>query len=158
FKLTKKKSGFGASDHDAFSMVKIPVLFMFTDYHDQYHQPTDTADRINVAGMKRIADWTEDMVNRLAAAAKRPEYVEQKSLPSGGGRDGPRIGIRPSYGDDEPGVLIEGVSSGGPAERGGLKPGDRIVFLDGKPVKDLTTYMTLMAATKKGDTVQLTLH
>src|ERR1700704_3143823 len=34
------------------------------------------------------------------------------------------------------GVLIEGVLRGGPAERAGLKPGDVLVAIEGKPVKD----------------------
>ena len=44
----------------------------------------------------------------------------------------------------------------GPAAKAGLKTGDRIVELAGKPVKNITTYMEAMAAQKKGDTIEVT--
>ena len=66
----------------------------------------------------------------------------------------PRIGIRPSYGDAGEGVLLGGVSDGGPAEKAGMKEGDRIVEIGGKPVKNLEGYMVLIAAHKKGEPVE----
>src|SRR5213083_2069173 len=41
------------------------------------------------------------------------------------------------------GVLIEGVLRGGPAERAGLKPGDVLVAIEGKPVKDPNAMLNL---------------
>ena len=35
----------------------IPVLFLFTGTHPDYHRPSDDSDRINYAGMARIADF-----------------------------------------------------------------------------------------------------
>lgn len=37
----------GGSDHLPFSMKNIPVMFYNTDLHDDYHQPSDHADKIN---------------------------------------------------------------------------------------------------------------
>jgi S1-C subfamily serine protease len=68
----------------------------------------------------------------------------------------PRIGIRPAYGDSEEGVLLDGVSDGGPAAKAGLKEGDRIVEVGGKPAKNLEGYMTLIRNVKKGEPVELT--
>lgn len=157
FKLSKKPSGFGPSDHASFYGAKVPVLFCWTDYHEDYHAPGDTADKINVAGMRKIADFAEEIVAHLVADEKRPEYVEIKS-PFTGSRssDGPRLGIRPGYSDEEDkGVLLEGVSDGGPAAKAGLKSGDRIVEMAGKPVKNLETYMKIMGDQKKGSALEI---
>src|SRR5258708_16038535 len=43
------------------------------------------------------------------------------------------------------GVLIEGVLRGGPAERAGLKPGDVLIAIEGKPVKDPNSILNLVA-------------
>jgi C-terminal processing protease CtpA/Prc len=150
-----------SSDHATFYRKNIPVLFFFTGNHPDYHRPTDTADKINVAGMRRIAGMVEDIVVQVASASDRPEYIKV-ATPTGGGSasasmSGPRLGIMPSYSDEKEGVLLEGVREGSPAEKGQLKEGDRIVELNGKAVKNLETYMVLMSGQKKGDTLEVTI-
>ncbi len=44
----------GGSDHAPFARRDIPVLFFFTGFHEDYHQPTDTVDKINLEKMTRI--------------------------------------------------------------------------------------------------------
>lgn len=156
FKLKKVPGGLGPSDHASFYMQKIPVFFFFTGDHPDYHRPSDTADKINIHGMSRIADLVTEVVRELAAAPDRPQYVKVGGGGSGSpGFTGPRIGIRPSYGDTDPGVLLSGVAEGGPADKAGLKAGDRIVEVGGKPVKDLETYMVLINRHKKGEPLEL---
>jgi hypothetical protein len=154
FKLQKQKGGFGPSDHSSFYSKKIPVFFFFTGDHPQYHRPTDTPDLINVPGMRKVVDLAEDLVARLMTDPERPEYVPVTS--SGGPRaDGPRLGIMPDYNDDKEGLLIRGVSEGFPAQKAGLKENDRIMQLNGKPVKNVTGYMQLMSTHKRGDTIEV---
>jgi Peptidase family M28 len=43
------------SDHYNFAKNGIPVIFYFNGTHADYHQPTDTADKINFDKMKKIA-------------------------------------------------------------------------------------------------------
>jgi S1-C subfamily serine protease len=131
------------------------VLFFWTGYHEDYHRPGDTADKINVQGMRRVVDMSQEVVTALATG-KKPAFVEVKG--GGGVRPsrGPRLGIRPSYGDDEDkGVEVEVVSDGTPASRGGIKGGDRIVGIAGKPVKNLETYMEALAGQKAGSTIEV---
>lgn len=149
-----------SSDHASFYAKKIPVLFLFTGNHPDYHRPSDTSEKINVAGMHRVVDFTEEIVNQLAESPQRPQYVSvavaspgRVSMPAGGRM--PRLGIRPSYGDEGEGILLDGVSDGGPAMKAGLKEGDRLIELGGQPVKDLDTYMVLMARQKRGQTIQV---
>ncbi len=44
----------GGSDHVPFARGGIPVSFFFTGFHEDYHQPTDTVDKINFEKMTRI--------------------------------------------------------------------------------------------------------
>jgi hypothetical protein len=151
--MVNKPSGFGPSDHASFCDAKVPVLFVWTGYHDDYHMPADTADKINVAGMRKIVDLSVEAITTLATM-ERPAYVEIKRPRSPSG-NGPRLGIRPDYADAGDGVLLGGVAEGGAADRAGLKKDDRIVEMAGKPVKDLETYMEILHGQKKGDTIEV---
>jgi C-terminal processing protease CtpA/Prc len=155
FKLKKVPTGSGPSDHSSFYSQKIPVYFFFTGTHPDYHKPSDTADKINVAGMKRIADLVEEAGAHLMNAADRPEYVKVQGGPARPSPfDGPRLGIQPGYGEED-GVPVKAVTAGGPAAKGGIKEGDRIVEIAGKPVKNMTAYMAVMGVQKKGESIQV---
>jgi len=56
------------------------------------------------------------------------------------------------------GVLIEGVLRGGPAERAGLKPGDVLIAIEGKPVKDPNAMLNLVAALVPGKPASIRLR
>lgn len=156
FRLHKVPSGSGPSDQDSFYHKGIPVYFFFTDDHPDYHRPSDTVDKINFHGMAEVADMVADVVTYLATVPARPRYVKvpepKMNRPEG---NIPRLGIRPSYGDSDEGVLLAGVSEGGPAAKAGLKEGDRIVAIGGKPVKDLEQYMVLIMGHKPGQPLEL---
>jgi hypothetical protein len=158
FTLSPKVGGDGPSDHASFNAKKVPVLFLWTGYHEDYHRPGDTADKINVAGMRKIVDLSQEAVQYLATEPKRLAYVEIKGSPRPRPSTGmPRLGIRPEYGEEEEkGVAVGGVSPGEPAERAGIKAGDVIVGIEGKPVKNLETYMEVMSGMKKGSTIEVT--
>jgi len=154
--LSRKADSLPAnSDHFSFYKKKVPVIFFWTGYHADYHKPTDTADKINVAGMGKIADLSVDVVSALAAEEKRPEYQTMKVGAMRPPSDSPRLGVVPSYREGEEGMGLDGIVDDGPAARAGLKTGDRIVELAGKPVKNITTYMEAMALQKKGDAIDV---
>lgn len=52
------------------------------------------------------------------------------------------------------GVLISGIVRGGPADRGGVRPGDVLMELGGNPVRDPPAMMNQIAALKPGDGVK----
>ncbi|MBI4741499.1 MAG: Do family serine endopeptidase [Betaproteobacteria bacterium] len=54
---------------------------------------------------------------------------------------------------DGDGALIAGVQRGSPADAAGIKPGDILLSVDGKSVKDPQIMLDLIAAQKPGDTV-----
>ncbi len=156
FHLVKKPGGTGPSDHDSFCRKKIPVIFFWTGYHPDYHLPSDVAEKINVPGMRRIADMAERTIGHLTTVTPRPEYVQVASSFSPTPRaKGPRLGIMPDYNEGKDGVVVEGLTDDGPAAKGGLKVGDRIVELGGKAVKNLNSYMVIMAQQKPGQTLDV---
>ena len=154
FKMINKPSGFGPSDHASFCGKDVPVLFVWTDYHDDYHRPGDTADKINFEGMRRIAELSQEAITTLTRMDK-PAYVKVKGDSSPTKYDGPTLGIRPSYSDEGDGLLIGGVADGRPAAKAGLKADDRIVEIGGKPIKNIQTYMKIMGGSKKGETIDV---
>jgi len=152
FRIQKVATGMGPSDQMSFYQKNIPVYFFFTDLHGDYHRPSDTADKINLPGMVRIADLVEDVIDQLERVPERPQFVKVPGgMPSMSRGQGPRLGIQPSYGDDQEGVLLGGVSAGTPAAKAGLREGDRIIEMAGKPIKNLESYMAVMAGQRKGD-------
>lgn len=158
FHFVKQQSGFGPSDHNSFCAKKRPVLFFWTDVHEDYHRPTDLPDRINYEGMAKIIGFAQSVVKELSTVSDRPSFVEVARASSQGRPMGnrPRLGIRPGYNEGETGVLVEGVSPGEAADKAGIKQGDRIVEMVGKPIQNIEGYMQLMGTIKPGSTIDLT--
>lgn len=157
FSFQRQKSGFGPSDHNSFCSKKIPVLFFWTDVHEDYHSPSDTPDKINYEGMAKIIDYVEKAIKKISTTSDPLAFVEIAPAPRArSGGSGPRLGIQPGYGSDEPGVFVERVLPGEPAAKAGIKDGDRIIEIGKKPIKDLDEYMAIMASQKKGSALPLT--
>ena len=55
------------------------------------------------------------------------------------------------------GALIAGVLKGGPADAAGIKPGDILLAVEGKPVSDSSTLLNLIASLQPGTEAHLTL-
>jgi hypothetical protein len=63
------------SDHLSFYSRRIPaVFFMTTGGLGHYHQPSDTTDTLNYAGMRQIAQFVADLAVALAESPERPEF------------------------------------------------------------------------------------
>lgn len=159
FKLLRVPGGSGPSDHESFYVKRVPVLFFFTGTHRDYHRPTDTPEKINLPGLKKVANLAEVLTSHFAAATERPKYQATKGgwtdptddTPRVSRPQGPRLGVMPgNYESATGGVLLDDVVPGGAAEKAGLKAKDVIVEIAGKPVKNINDYMTAMAGQKPG--------
>ena len=154
FEVTKEPGGFGPSDHASFYAKKIPVLHLFTGSHEDYHRPTDTAEKINYEGMARITAFVADVVAELAATEEPPAYVQVASTQfAGGGGDRPYFGSIPDFGTNQEGYAISGVAKDSPAARGGLEGGDLIIRLGESAVKGLEDFDNALRKYRGGDTV-----
>lgn len=154
FKLAKQNGGFGPSDHSSFYGHKIPVMHFFTGLHKDYHRPSDDFDKINVAGMQRVAGLVSDVALALARADSPPTYQESKKKPmGGGGGDRPYFGSIPDFAPTEAGYAISGVTKGSPADKGGLKAGDNIIKLGESRIGGLEDFDSALRKHKAGDKV-----
>ena len=63
---------FGRSDHANFARMGVPVAFFFTGLHRDYHQTTDTPDKIHYEKLLRVASYVYDIAFDLAQADDRP--------------------------------------------------------------------------------------
>jgi len=65
------RGGIGPTDHMSFAQRKIPVLFLFTGMHADYHRPTDTAEKINYAGIDTLVGVSQRIVMSMAAMPRQ---------------------------------------------------------------------------------------
>jgi S1-C subfamily serine protease len=65
------------------------------------------------------------------------------------------LGVVPDYAFAGNGMRIAGISDGKPAQKAGLLAGDVVVEFGGMPVRDMTSYMTALAAFTKGQKVKV---
>lgn len=64
---------FGRSDHANFARMGVPVAFFFTGLHADYHETTDTPDKIHYEKLLRVASYVFDIAFELAQQDGRPE-------------------------------------------------------------------------------------
>ena len=65
------------------------------------------------------------------------------------------MGIMPGYADSDAGMAIDGVSSGGPAEKAGLQTGDIITQIGDAKIANIYDYMAALRNNKPGDVVKV---
>jgi hypothetical protein len=151
FVLTLNEDGFGPSDHSSFYAKQVPVLFFWTGNHEDYHKPSDTADKINYEGEARIVSFVARIVSDIDRGDKRPTYAVAKSE-SQGRAGGFRVylGTIPNYAETNDGLKLDGVRDDSPAAKAGLKAGDRIVKMAGHEVKNVYDYTYALGEMKAG--------
>lgn len=149
--LTLNEDGFGPSDHSSFYAKQIPVLFFFTGSHEDYHKPSDTADKINYEGEARIVALVGRMVQEVDRNDKRPSYAVAKRDSSGRAMGFKvYLGTIPNYAETNDGLLLDGVRDDSPAAKAGLKAGDKIVKLAGREVRNVYDYTYALGEMKAG--------
>jgi aminopeptidase YwaD len=150
FSLRMDSSGIGPSDHTSFYLKEIPVLFVFTGAHADYHMPGDNPDKINYPGELEVLKFVYELIE-TADKRGRLVFMKTRDISPDMPRFSVTLGILPDYTFNGNGVRADGVSQGRPAEKAGLKPGDVIVQLGGYPVTTLENYMEALGKFKKGD-------
>jgi hypothetical protein len=156
-KYTVDSSGVGPSDHTSFYLKDIPVLFLFTGAHAEYHKPTDDTELINFEGQKLMLDYVIAMLSKLDKAPKI-DFKKTNANPHGGSVKSSfkvTMGVIPDYAYDKGGLRLDGVSDGKPAQKAGLKAGDIILKIGEYAVKDVYAYMEALGKFTKGQVVEV---
>lgn len=150
--------GVGGSDHQSFIRRKIPALHLFSGMHDDYHRPSDDAERFEAEGAARVTALALDLVRRMLAAEDLPfDEAAAKEPPAQGGRRGfgVQFGSRPSYTFPGPGMKLDGTTPDSPAERAGLLAGDVIVRIDDVEIEDIHDFVYVLRIHKPGDVLEV---
>jgi hypothetical protein len=71
---------FYRSDHFNYAKRGIPIIFYFDGVHEDYHMPTDTADKIDYEKMEKVARTIFATLWKLANAPSRPKV--DKPMPA----------------------------------------------------------------------------
>ncbi|MBC8114343.1 MAG: M20/M25/M40 family metallo-hydrolase [Candidatus Saccharimonas sp.] len=139
------------SDHYPFYEAGIPSIHFDSGKHEDYHRPSDDADKLNYPGIQRLSE----MVFRLALTAANeptlPKFRREAltepppSWMSAKAAEPPplRLGVAFDPQESRNGVaLVTQVAPGSPAQRAGIRLGDRfdrLAHWSGGQVDDLRT-------------------
>ena len=160
--VTLRDSPFGPSDHSRFYDAGAPVLFFHTGTHTDYHRAGDTADKLDTAGMARVASLGARVAETLAAR-DRPAYVTL-GRPAGRARESSRDAGAPApaflgVGTDGPaesdGVRLTRIVPDSAAARAGLREGDVLVRFGDRAIEGFGELQEALRARRRGDSVPL---
>jgi S1-C subfamily serine protease len=140
---------------------------LFASSGGNYHRPSDTPDKIDDAGLGKVAAVLKEAVDYLAA---RPEPLHFSGAavaaapPRGpvAGSPGSALppatrrvatGIVPDMTHQGEGVRVGSVQPGSGADTAGIKPGDRLLALGGVKTSDLRALANALRDLSPGQTV-----
>lgn len=165
------------SDHWPFLERQIPIVMLHTGLHDDYHRPSDDANKINRAGLQSATRYLLDVVVAAADAEKLPAYRAARryeSLSAQKSRDRrdasvargdwpgakpPRLGISWRTDEAEPGsVYLTYVAAGSAAAKAGLAVGDRIHLVNGQTFADSDDFRDVVFGLLDANAAEFTLH
>jgi Zn-dependent M28 family amino/carboxypeptidase len=167
-----------SSDHVSFVEAGIPAVQLFTGPHVDYHRPSDTAEKVDEPGLAKVAAVAKELVSWLAGRAEPlavsigskgtgiapgiPALSAPGGPPAEAGAAPPArrvsFGTMPDFSFEGPGVKVEGVVPGSPAERAGVRPGDVVLKLDGRDVASLRDFSEKLKGMTPGQVVKATLR
>ena len=148
--------GYGPSDHASFVAQEIPVLFLTTGGHMEYHTPDDVPSTLNYDGMQQTLDFSKELISRLASLPTTPDYI---SVPSTNkmkhGKFKVTLGLMPDVmgASRIPGLRADIVVAGKSAHNAGIRSGDVIQEIDGKPVTNMDDYMQRLSELEPDTTI-----
>jgi hypothetical protein len=148
-----------ASDQVSFIKARIPAIQIFSGPNRDYHSPTDVAEKIDPAGMVKIASFSKEIINYLSERKDPMTFTGgKKSESKPAGRPGERkvgSGIMPDFAFQGPGVKAGDVAENSPAAKAGLQKGDIIIKLGDQIIGNLREYSNALKTYKPGDTTTI---
>lgn len=137
------------SDHYPFYTSGIPVVHLDTGKHDDYHRPSDDADKLNYQGILRLAEFVFRLAHEVANEPNLPAFRREAltELPPAWLTTRQPAAVRLGVGFDAEQIkndraVVTEVTAGSAALKGGIRSGDRLVKLahwDSGSVADLKT-------------------
>ena len=129
----------------------MPVLFMFTGSHSDYHKASDDWDKINYEAEGQIIRYVASIIKATDALGKLDFLKTRETAMGRSTKFTVSLGVMPDYAFTGAGVRIEGTSQGKLGEKLGLKGGDVLLQLGEYKLVDVMSYMQALSKFKKGD-------
>mgnify|MGYP003524901518 CR=1 FL=1 len=151
---------FGSSDQAAFIEAGIPAVQFFASAHEDFHAPGDTVDKIDSAGLVKIAvilkETAEYLSNRIEPlTVTLPTKTAQAAPPATTQKRTASLGTVPDFSYQGEGVRVDNVIANSPAQHAQLLTGDVLIRLAGQPISDLASYASILRTLKPGEKVEL---
>ncbi len=168
-----------ASDDAACLDAGIPAVQLFTGPHADYHQPSDTPDKIDRDGLAAVAEAAYQVVDYLAerrepltvslelgarageSAGGHPGGGHPGGGHPGAGHPGKRrvgLGTTPDFAFEGPGVRVQEVRPGSPADAAGILAGDVLLAVGGISIQSLKQLGFALRKHSPGDEVTVRLR
>jgi hypothetical protein len=149
-----------SSDQRAFIEAGVPGVQIFSGAGFDYHRPSDTVDKVDAAGMVKVATVATEAINYLASTDKRPTPVAATPLTgtgpvAGGQTRRVSVGAVPDFAFPGPGLKLDGAVPGSPADKAGMKAGDILTHVNGKEVANLGGFNEILKTLEPGQKVEL---
>jgi hypothetical protein len=150
-----------SSDHMSFQEAGVPAVQLFAGPHQDYHRPGDTVEKIDTAGLVRVAALTREVIEYLAGREQRltsPVREGEQPPAAGGEAAGSRrvsLGAIPDFGHSGKGVRLDGVVDRSPAEEAGLRQGDILLEINRRAVGSLRDLAEILRSFSPGDRVTI---
>jgi membrane-associated protease RseP (regulator of RpoE activity) len=146
-----------ASDDVTFRRAGVPAVQIFGGPSIDYHRPSDTPEKIDAAGLEKVAMLAAEVVGylagpeaRLSAPGAKPGQSPGGDTAGSGGERKVSLGVVPDFVFAGPGVRLEGVVPGSPAEAAGLRAGDVLLSVGGKELPGLKALSALLKSLAPG--------
>ena len=169
-KLELDDRGEAPSDNTSFFHAGIPALFFFTNIHEDYHMPSDDADRINYVGEVKVLNLAQEVIAKLDSESsltfkdhggmgmpkdfndrmmKHYRSISQRKSMKG------KLGV--TAGDVVGnGLLVASVRDGSAADAAGMEDGDILLSINERNTVDMMQLRRALAGGLKGDEVNIT--
>ena len=158
---------FGASDQRSFLDRGVPAVQLFGSVHPDFHTPEDVIEKVDAAGLVKVATVLKETVDYLAnrtmpLSVTLPERGAGTVDGGEGGNTSPdeggrkvSLGTVPDFQFPGPGVRLDGVVPDSPAARAGLQAGDVLLAVDQQAIEDLRHLAGLLRAMVPGQQITL---
>jgi hypothetical protein len=157
FDLVVQADPYQPTDVATFNQAEVASLSFTTGAHPDYHKPSDTAARINYPDLDRTVDFAAAILRGVADSEQPPQFTKVDQPVSRGSIAGVRVttGTIPDYATEVKGLLLGGVTGGGPAEQAGLMKGDVIVEIAGRTIANIYDYTYALELLKVNEPVKV---
>lgn len=143
-------SGIGPSDHTSFYLKDVPSLHFFTGAHEDYHKPSDDSHLVDYPGLLAVSHYAGTLLEWLDSQGELDFTKTKNEQPQRRGRYKVTLGVMPDYAFSGPGMRIDAVIDGRPAQKAGLEDGDIILKIGETSVKDIYGYMEALGNYEQG--------